>query len=51
MRQHMKTYVGTGSTQTPEHGRGQRIPKKNARYDEEDDDDSLIAPAAKVCQL
>ena len=34
IRRHMKTYIETGSTTTPSHGRGQRTSKKNSRFDE-----------------
>ena len=37
IRQHMKRYIETGSTNTPCHGRGQRNSRKNSRFDESEE--------------
>mgnify|MGYP002803617969 CR=1 FL=1 len=38
IRQHMKRYIETGSTNTPCHGRGQRNSRKNSRFDESEEE-------------
>lgn len=39
IRKHMSQYIETGSTSTPNHGRGHRTSKKNGRYFESDLDE------------
>ena len=37
MKKHLDNYLKTGDTKTPNRGRGQRISKRNLRYESGDD--------------
>lgn len=45
---HLGNYLKTGDTKTPNRGRGQRVSKRNLKYESGNDDEEDPSPIKKV---